>query len=55
MNPFVKLKDATKEYKMGEISMKALNGMNFSIFKGSGRIESITANKGKQSVEGIEW
>ena len=32
--PYIKLKNVCKEYKMGEITIKALNNTNFSIEKG---------------------
>ena len=32
--PYIEFKNVVKEYKMGEVSIKALNRTNFSIEKG---------------------
>ena len=47
MEEFVKLKDITKVYHMGEVEIRAADNINFSIKKGEFVVNCRTKRRGK--------
>ena len=52
-DPIVVVKDVTKEYTMGEIKVKASDGMNFEIFRGEFVVVLGPSGSGKSTVLNI--
>lgn len=53
MNPFVELKEVQKEYKMGEVVIKATDGINFKMNKGEFVVIVGPSGAGKTTVLNI--
>ena len=50
---YIEFKDVKKIYKMGEVEIKALNGVNFSIDKGEFVIIAGASGAGKSTILNI--
>lgn len=50
---YIELKDVTKEYRMGEVTIKAVNGINFEIEKGEFTVIVGPSGAGKTTVLNI--
>lgn len=53
MNKFIEFKDVKKIYKMGEVEINALNGVNFTINKGEFVIIAGASGAGKSTILNI--
>ena len=53
MNKLIEFKDVTKEYKIGEVSIKALNGVDFSISEGEFVVILGASGAGKSTILNI--
>ena len=53
MDAFVRLKDVTKTYKMGEVEIKAVDGIDFSVQKGEFVVIVGPSGAGKTTVLNI--
>ncbi|MHC1747113.1 MAG: ABC transporter ATP-binding protein [Cellulosilyticaceae bacterium] len=53
MNPYIEFKNVTKTYKMGEVAIHALNGVNFSVNKGEFVVVAGASGAGKSTILNI--
>jgi len=53
VNKLIEFKDVTKEYKIGEVSIKALNGVDFSISEGEFVVILGASGAGKSTILNI--